>query len=379
MKVMHVIPDLSPKSGGPSRSVPALCQHLARCGVDVCLVAGRNEDADGPDEPEAPGVNVLEFQHDRHLTVERGLKRLLTQQAGQADLVHIHSIWNATSSTAAAAARQMGVPYLIAPRGMLHAHCLRRSRWKKRAYWWLVERASLRHAAGLHFLNKAERDGARLGATAGKPTFVVPNGVDADGLSRLGRGAFRAQHPFLRDRRILLFFGRLHPIKNLPLQMEAFALLAHKMDDLVWVLAGPDDGEWAAIRARSRALGLEDRVLWTGMLAGERRFSALADADVVLMTSHYECHSMTVNEALAIGRPILITHSCNFDEVAEVGAGCAVDSDAEQVAAGIERILGSPALASQMSEAGRRFAGRRLDWPRVARRMLEAYRSLVAG
>jgi len=44
---------------------------------------------------------------------------------------------------------------------------------------------------------------------------------------------------------------------------------------------------------------------WIGPLAGSERFLALADADVLVQTSFYECQSMTVNEALAVGVPVL--------------------------------------------------------------------------
>ena len=50
----------------------------------------------------------------------------------------------------------------------------------------------------------------------------------------------------------LLFLGRLHWSKGLELQADAFAILASEFPDLVWVLVGPDGGEWPALSERIR-------------------------------------------------------------------------------------------------------------------------------
>jgi glycosyltransferase involved in cell wall biosynthesis len=178
---------------------------------------------------------------------------------------------------------------------------------------------------------------------------------------------------------LMLFLGRLHPIKGLDLQLEALTRLVKKNPRLMWILIGPDDGEWERMQRQIKVRALESHVRWLGPMMGQERLTALADADVVVQTSFYECHSMTVGEAMAVGTPLVITDTVNRPEVEQVGAGRVVNRDSAELAGAIEEIFNSPEKAELMRAAGRSFAARSMSWSQVANHVNSAYREIIDG
>ena len=380
LRILHCIAGLSKSSGGPSVVIPALCGAIAEHGHDVTIASLQprpgDELAQVPDSVELVLHRPTPLLP-RRIAASRALKRWLADHVSSYDIVHVHGVWSLTSTVAAQVARKLGVPFVVTPHGMLHEYCLRKSARKKTMYWSFVQRSAFQRAAGVHFLNKAEERGSAWLHGLATPRFTIPNGVDLGSMGTPVPGSFRARHPVLEDRRFMLFFGRLHWIKGLELQLGALAQLAEEFPDLMWMLMGPDAGEWSKIEAMSEDMGVRDRVLWVGMMSGPERFNALADADVILQTSHHECHSMAINEALAIGRPLVITESCNFQEVADNGVGFVVPGHAADVADAVRSILDDQNLAARMGAAGRAYAEEHLQWDKVAGQMIQVYEWLL--
>jgi glycosyltransferase involved in cell wall biosynthesis len=100
---------------------------------------------------------------------------------------------------------------------------------------------------------------------------------------------------------------------------------------------------------------------------------------VLVQTSLYECQSMTVNEGLAVGVPLVVTDSINYGEVETAGAGYVVPRDAAQLANAIDAVLEAPDRSEKMREAGREFATTELSWTRIAAIVEAAYGDAIAG
>lgn len=378
MRVLHVVPSLLPESGGPSRTVPELCRALAANGSQVTLFSTHMPGNRLTVEPSREPYEVVLFAApDGALSGARQIYTAIRQRAKDFDLVHIHSLWNFTVTLAAAGSRKANLPYVIAPMGMLSEACLRQNRYAmKRAYAWTFDRRTIEGATRLHFLNNDEEKASRSGRLRCPASFIVPNGTNVGVTTR--PGAFRERFAELSGRRVMLFLGRLHAIKGLDLQLQALEQLITAYPDLIWVLVGPDDGEWPRLSALVKGSGLEGHVKWIGPLMGDERFAALADADVLLQTSLYECQSMTVNEALAVGVPLVVTDSINFREVQSAGAGYVVRRDASELARAIEKITESPDRGAAMRLAGRRFAAKHLSWPTITRRLNDEYAEMLS-
>lgn len=378
MRVLHIVPALEPETGGPARFVPALCQALYVSGVEVSLYTfrarkGAGVDSDGLSFP----VHEFKAGLGTHQFPTLTFYREIRQNIPHYDLVHLHSLWNPVISLAAIACRHAGVPYMLSPLGMLQQRALRRKERLKQIYYQLLENRTVRGATAIHFFTEAEtRDSQRL-LKWPKPVFVVPSGIDASLADRVVKGEFRQAFSDLKGKRIMLFLGRLHWSKGLDLQVEALAFLVRDFPDLMWVLVGPDGGEWPRLSRRIAALGLKHHTLWTGLLPHAGCLKALADADVFVLTSRHEAHSVAMNEALACGVPIVITDTVSFDGIQQWGAGRVTTWEARNLAHAIGEVLANPQQANDMREAGRRMVERCLAWPKVAEAMVKAYEELL--
>lgn len=379
MKVLHVIPTLDPESGGPSRSIPELCRALAESGVEVTLYSTRSRAGELTINPETEPYEIALFSSRAgRYGAARKMSAEIKSRANRFDLIHIHSIWNPVVTLAASAARLSKTPYILAPRGMLDAFCLRRRRTLKRVYAALFDRLTVEKANRLQFMNEYEAASSQNDWFRLPQYFISPNGIDLK-IAETERGAFRRNHPDLRDKQIMLFLGRLHAIKGLDLQLQALSRLVEKHPDLMWVLIGPDAGEWRRLKSKAESAGLDSHVRWIGPISGPERFSALADANVVLQTSFYEGHSMTVNEALAVGAPLVITDTVHRDEVERSGAGLVVRRDAGELAAAVDNILRAPDKGESNRISGRSFANEHLDWRRIVAGLTEVYGNVISG
>ncbi|PYP89349.1 MAG: hypothetical protein DMF61_03830 [Blastocatellia bacterium AA13] len=377
MRVLHVVPSLNSESGGPARSVPGLCRALARAGADVTLYAAHSNSGALTIEPAGEPFRWRLFGSlAGRLGAAARIRDAIHRRAYEFDIIHIHSLWNPVATLAAMAAREKSIPYVLSPRGMLSRHSLRISSIKKRVYGALFERSTVEAAAAIHFLNERERAESGSRGFRLPESFVAPNGVPA-GLEAMDGERFLARFPELRGRRRLLFLGRLHRIKGLELQIEALSKLARPHPDLVWIAIGPDGGDLKRLQRLAVSKRVDANVKWLGAIDGDLRYAAIAAGDVVLQTSEYECHSMAVNEALAVGAPLVVARAAGADCVEQSGAGFAVPPDADAIARAVEEILNSPGLAAGMRLNGRRFAREELSWDAIGQSVLSRYEELI--
>lgn len=120
------------------------------------------------------------------------------------------------------------------------------------------------------------------------------------------------------------------------------------------VIAGGGDDR-PRLEAKARALGLADRVLFSGFVS-EATLAALYDRSALLaMPSRGEGFGLVYLEAMRAGRPCLAARGSAADEVIVDGeTGRLVDpEDREEIAASLRLLLGSPETARRMGEAGR--------------------------
>ena len=188
MRILHVVPTYYPavRYGGPIVAVHGLCRALAARGHEL-LVFTTNVDGPGiTDTPVATPVNLDGVQIRyfpcpllRRLYWSPALSQALRREIGNFRLVHLHSVFLWPTWAAARVARNVGVPYVLSPRGMLVKDLIaRRSRLVKSAWIRLIERANVEQAAVLHLTSQLESTelayfGWRLPRVA-----VIPNAVD---------------------------------------------------------------------------------------------------------------------------------------------------------------------------------------------------------
>lgn len=387
MRILHVINNLDLQLGGPSLACVEMARAVAAAGHEVAVyttdrtVEGRLEvPGDGPLVRD--GVTYRYFRHRWHdgWSWSWPLARALRRDAGRFDLLHVHSLYLFHSWAGPWAARAAGVPYLLRPHGTLDPSVWPRRRRAKAVVEALFQNRAIEDAAALHYTSEDERLLARPYAR-GRPSLVVPLGLSTGDYAALPpAGRFRAAHPELGERPVVLFLGRLAEKKGLDLLVPAFARLVAGGADLQLVLAGPDRGARGLAEALVRAHGLEGRVSFPGMLQGEAKLAAFADAALFVLPSYRENFGLAVVEAMAAGLPVVISDQVAiWREVEADGAGWVCRAEEAALTQALERALADPAALAARGRAARRSARARFDWSAVTPRLCAGYRAAIEG
>jgi glycosyltransferase involved in cell wall biosynthesis len=391
MKILHVVPTYVPawSHGGPVIAVHGLCKALAARGHEVTVFTTNVHAAGLLDVPRATpvaveGVVVRYFP----VVVPRRLYRSPVLAAALADpvdgvagfdLLHLHSVFLWPTAAAARAAKGAGVPYLVAPRGMLVGDLLRRrARLRKLLWIRLVERRTLAGAAALHATSELEAEEiARLGLSL-PPVYVVPNGVESEPWNRAREPELTpAVRAVILRRPLLLFLGRLSWKKGLDRLLPALS----QVPGATLAIAGNDDEGYRGRLDRLAAeAGVADRVVHLGPVHGADKSGLLHCAEALVLPSYSENFGNVVLEAMAAGLPVVVTPEVGLARVVrESGAGVVAEGDPPRLAAALRGLLADPERRRAMGGRGAEEAARRFAWASVAASMEAVYDSVLGG
>ena len=387
MKILHVIPSISPLRGGPSAAVLDMVSALRSNGVDASILTTNDHGpATDPSMPlgrwcERSGVPVLAFPRWspplrllREFALSPALNRWLAAHQHDYDLLHVHALFSWPSSTAMAQARFAHVPYVLSTIGQLNRWSLSRSPWRKRLMLALIDRRNLNRAACLHFASAAERDqAAHLRLVSAD--VVIPLGVTLP--PEVPPPALRPSGAETR----FLFLSRLHPKKQIESLLEALALVDRQRPSAAWRLGIAGNAEPAYLqhlRRRADRLGIAHRCDWLGFLDGEAKWHALQAADWFVLPSASENFGIAAIEALAAGTPPILSPDVAVSEaIAAAGAGLVVSADPAQLADALLHALPGP--DPSMCGAARRLADEVYSWPLIGARLKDTYMAILDG
>ena len=320
-RVLQLITTMNPDFGGPQEAVAQIGRSLHAAGIasDIATL-------DAPDTTWG-GEEVVRLGPARlgHYCYSERLTPWLRSNAHRYSSMLVHGLWQYHGFATWRASRGAAIPYYVFPHGMLdpwfkHRYPLKHL--KKQLYWPWAEYRVLRDANAVLFTTEEER----LLARQSFAHYRVNEAVVGFGISDPPRGErahFLHRYPHLRDKRIVLFLGRLHPKKGCDLLIDAFAAVAQSEPTLRLVMAGPDrDGYQATLMQRAGQLGISEHICWTGMIEGDAKWGAYACAEVFVLPSHQENFGISVAEALASGLPVLISDKVNiWREIAAARGG----------------------------------------------------------
>jgi glycosyltransferase involved in cell wall biosynthesis len=386
MRILHVVPSLGPQRGGPSFTARALATGLAHAGQDVHMAA---TDDDGPgrldvalDTPiHEGGVTYWYFpRQTRFYTASWPLTRWLGQHMCDFDLVHIHALFSYASLAAAVCARRHGVPYIVRPLGTLNRWGMQRRRpLLKKLSFYMIERQIIAGAAAMHYTSEQERlEATKLGVA--QRSVIIPNPVDITPETYKRRaGQFCSRYPWLANRVMIVFLGRLNPVKALDLLLPAFARVRAARPKAVLVLAGDGEPSFVAgLRAEAGRLGIAQNILWAGFLAGDAKLAALADADLFVLPSYSENFGNAVVEAMACCLPVIISDQVGIhNEISASGAGIVVPCQVAALAEAISQLVCDTGRRQEMGSRGQQLAQERFSPQVITTQLIELYRAVT--
>jgi len=385
MRITHVIPYMHPHAGGPPVFVDRISQKLVKHGWDVrvittdCMANEQSDDWQKTYRDHYPfEVHKAKFgSYAYSPTLAASLKAAI----GQSDLVHLHTLWSYPNRTAARICRELDVPFVIMPQGMIDPNSLQRKKIKKKIYGHLFEWPYVRTASAMIYTHEEERRLAEQSVSGLPKGYIVSMGADeAPPFSReILAGQFFQKYPELRGRKLVVFLGRLHSKKGLDLLIPAFAEVLKSDPNIHLVLVGPGEKNYVqGLHDLIVKLGFSERVLFTGHLAAEAKWQGLAAGTVYVLPSYQENFALTVVEAMRGGLPVVLSRRVNiWEDVTKAGAGLACDLAPKSVATTIVQYLKDPTLRAKAVACGQKLLAEKFNWERSFETMENVYKQLL--
>ena len=394
MRILHVIHRYPPAIGGGEFWCAGLARWQAAQGHRVRVATLRAVDDDelwgepiwGPDLDDVQPRAVAVGRHDLQDGVEvlrsraagplyaaarllsrAGLEGLswgqspefhgvLLHEARRADVIHGYWLGGPHAVAAWLAARVARRPFVLTPffhEGFAH-HETR------------VAHALLRGADRVIALTEFEA--SALEARGARPNRVVhgSNAIDAPRPDPAARTRVRAELGTPPDAALLCYVGRKAPNKGLDVLLRAFERI--QAPDRLLVVAGPSTAWYDRLLAEARG----GRIIDLPALSEGAKFDLLAAADVLVLPSRHESFGTVFLEAWAVGTPVI---GADVNAVRQVIGDAGLTfrpDDADDLAARIGSLLGSPSLRRALAERGRRELARH-TWDRLGSMIMAAY------
>ncbi len=374
MRILHVLPRLDGKAGGPTTvalGLTAALNELPNISAEIVTLRDReHDDLPLPSTQQATrfeGVPVWFLPGPRYklrsFAPSMELVKWAQRHIGDYDVIHLHYVFSFTTLVLGALAVRHRKPFIIRPLGQLSPWSLSQRRIVKALWSCAIDRPLMRRAAFIHVTSDQEAADVAASGVATR-AVVLPPGVALPELP-----------PVARSASMILFLGRIHPKKRPELLLPVLERLVRDGFDATLVFAGTGDEECVArLRRLASDSALEGRVTFAGFLGGVEKWKVLKQAAVFVLPSHAENFGVAAAEAVACGCPVVLTREVDIaGQLEAAGAALIAAPTSDALAAAVATILSDSALARKMSAAGANFAAEHWSWPTIAHRLAAEY------
>lgn len=369
MKILHVIPSVSERSGGPATAIVPMCRALMQQGVEVQILSTTDGLSETPNSNEYKGVPAIFFepQLGASFKYSRPLASWLSSNIKSFDLAHIHAVFNHSSIAATHACRKAGVPYIIRPLGTLDPWSMTQKSLRKRLFWHLSGKRMLHSAAAVHYTSEVEKLSTErlLGLNHGR---VIALGIDSNGSHSNGR----------RGEPYVLVLSRLHPKKGLDVLIDAFVSLiqAGKLSNWRLVIAGDGPPDYVS-KLKGAASEQSDRIEFTGWLDSDKKHAMLDGASLLALPSHQENFGLCVMEALSHSVPVLVSPDVNLaTEIVSANAGWIAAVNKDALTAKLAEALSDEDELMKRGRAGKQLS-QKYSWENTATGLMNLYTEIL--
>lgn len=292
------------------------------------------------------------------------LKRKLSKEIGDNDIVHLHSLWQYPSILLNQLNKGKKFKKIVSPHGMLDPWALNNNKIRKAISLFLYEKKNLNTADCIHALCEQEyRDIRKLAPNV--PVAIIPNGVYLPEI--------KIKEKDKNSIKQLLFLGRIHPKKGIENLIKAWA----EIKDNRWklVIAGVDEnGHEEYLKKIVFDLNLHSNIEFIGPVFGKDKESLLLTSDAFVLPSFSEGLPMSILEAWSYKLPVLMTPQCNLEIGFDVGGAISIDNSILGIKNGLLRLFTTEEDdIVNMGIQGYELVKSEYTWDKVGCKMEELY------
>ena len=389
---LHACPLAAPgqgKSGGMNVYVRQLASALGNMGMEIDIFTREHPDVVNRIETIGPNVRVIHIAagdteaHVGELYAHlpaflKQLNAFREEEGLEYDVVHSH-YW-LSSWVGRELSQAMGVPHLVTFHTLGLIKMQSRAGEVEQSERPVVEAEVMASADRIIAFSPHERDAmARLyGADAAKVS-LVPCGVDLSVFRPLDQKTVRDRLG-LNGEKILLYVGRVEPLKGLDLLVETAAQMDSE-DGVRVIVVGADvngDREMDRVKLLAKERDLEGQIDFVGQVDHKELPLYYNAADVCVVPSYYESFGLVALESMACGTPVVATRVGGLSTIIQHGRTGYLKPwrCPDAFANSVEMIISSDGLQQSMGTAARKHA-EGMGWDTIASMMWDEYTILT--
>ncbi|MAD12580.1 MAG: hypothetical protein CMC04_07665 [Flavobacteriaceae bacterium] len=393
MKILFIIPAYEPAwaFGGTVTSTVNLCRQLVKLGHDVSVYTTDTDKEGGVLKIkkniliEMGGVKTWYFECNfgrKHSFYSSKLISHLIKTVNGFEIINISAIWQLLAYKSAKVCRDNNIPFILTPHASLRKDAFFHTGNQiiKKIYWYFFGYPTIKLANAIHFLSEGEREES-FRVTNNKKSFIVPNGIKIEKyiIPKSDKFKIRKELNIDEDTLLFLFLGRVHPIKQLNLIIDALPILIEMNISFKFLIVGHiDKNYYDILNNQIIKNNLRDYVIWNNQVDNEKVKYYYSSSDLTLLTSKSEGVSMALIEAMATGTPSLVSNKvANYKEIISDKSGIVVDSSVESIKEALKKIVEGDLDIKKMGLNAFNSAEKRYNINIVAKRMIVAYNDIL--
>ncbi|MGH1471283.1 MAG: glycosyltransferase [Cellvibrionaceae bacterium] len=364
MKIFHTITSIDRRFGGPSYTVPRLCEELLKFNKHVVI-----QSLNPKTKTNILGCPaIFHNQVGPHiLGFSPQMFHSLMQNTSNKDIIHSHGLWQMPSYYSFQVQKKRQCVHVISPRGMLQKDALSRSSIKKKIFGLCWQNSVLKNATCFHAASESEYQSIRNNGLQG-PVTIIENGVDYPA---------RIPKKSLKKSKKILFMSRIHPHKGIEILIDAWLTIYQSMPDWELTICGPGEEPYLSkIIDRIKYLSGK-RVNYLPAKYDDDKTKLLLSSDVFVLPSLSENFGIVIAEALAHGIPVITTKGTPWEKINSIKCGWWIDRNIGAIASLLQQVNG---MAEEdliaMGKIGRQWVMDNFSWHQSAEKMNATYQWL---
>lgn len=385
MNILHVVTYFAPcfSAGGVVNAAYQIAKKQVEDGHNVSVYTTDSCDErikfDDNYNVDIDGIKVFYFKNLSHkmktsLTIDTPLSliRYMKKTINDFDIIHIHEHRHSLAIITHHYAKKNNIPYVLQAHGSVMPFFQKEK--MKEVFDKIWGFNILHDACKVFALSEVEKE-QYIKMGVGKDKIeIVPLGINLQEFNNLPeKGNFKRKYNIKDDEKLLLFLGRIHKIKGLDLLIESFNLIEN--DNVKLAIVGGDYGYKDEVQNLIDKYGLNDKIIFPGVLTGRNKIEALTDCDIFIMPSRYESFTTSGLEAMASYKPLILTKNNHIHTWVDNNVGLCCEFDKNELSECIEKLLNNDELCCEFGRNGRELIENKYNWDDIKIQIESIYKS----
>ncbi len=391
MKILHIVYSLVPDNfrGGISKVVFELGIAQVACGhaveVYTTNINGSDKINVPLDKPRIINGLVINYYNGIFFPdfSSTDLKESLMKNANKFDVIHSHCNYLSFNRYAANACKLLGVPTFFHTHGCYDPVLIKMGlikRLKKSLYIPTIEVPNMNASSGVFVCNNDELKQLRH-YNVKVPLIEISNGTNLCGTRNLYKNnTFRERFNISADKRFIFYIGRIHPIKQLDLLINAFNEIQSQIPDVILIIAGdrnqcPSYVKKIDVIIKKAKIG--NKIYWCGYLNESDKIEALLESTIFSYVSSREGMSIAILEGMALGVPTIVGVGCHMSKAVESEALIECGNSKDELASIYMEVLTNKNLQNKLCHRAQQFTSTFYTWDKIAKKCINEYSKAI--